>query len=165
MKKRSSQSGHRYKVLFDHPYVKMKEGGYITPRCLQELSDYWDEIEPVFGRPGWYYDRVTGKSWIENFGRAWAYRETLGGRDDARQFKWQLAQATYEERPLSKKEFQAVCALTWRGDVLSKSKSTDLIFRHETFSRRNEPKLRAFKFKKNLQKRLDDLKASKSNQL
>jgi hypothetical protein len=54
------------------PYNRKDEGR--TSKVIDECLSYMQEIPPVFGRPGWYYDRLTKTAWIELRGRAWAER-------------------------------------------------------------------------------------------
>lgn len=40
-------------------------------RIIDEMNDYYEVVESVFNRNGWYYDRLLKRSWTEFNGLAW----------------------------------------------------------------------------------------------
>lgn len=130
----------RYKVLYDSPYVETKVTSPLYSRVIKELQDYYTEIAPVFNRTGWYYDRVTKKDWIENFGRAWEYP----GKMKAGRFAWTLAQLTYQERPYSNRELDALYIMSNRG-LIRKDLATTIQLQHQCFLSRQHSKLEGSK--------------------
>lgn len=69
------------KFDLDHEIQINEQARILGRRALQ--------IDPVFFKDGWYYDRFGNHTWIEFGGRAWAY-------DDVEYFKFELN--TYHNR-------------------------------------------------------------------
>lgn len=92
---------NRYKRLSpEHWQSFYEEEEY--PQCTE-----YAEIPPVFGKPGFYFDRKEKKLWFEVNGRAFDCSKNL------RDFKWQLKQMNH--RPLTEKEFLAIRTLRCYG--------------------------------------------------
>jgi hypothetical protein len=89
----------RYKML---PAPRWLEWCAEYHGGIDDETKHLKEIEPVFNRQGWFYDRQTKLAWYESYGRAW-----LCDRND--DFLYCLKNAMH--RPLLKKERQAIKTL------------------------------------------------------
>ena len=65
------------------------------------INDKFEQIEPVFNRDGWYYDRLANHSWYEWKGTAW--------KAEVDQFKYELGQ--HDARILEPAEVKAIKTL------------------------------------------------------
>ncbi len=62
---------HRYKMLPAPSWlVRKPPSGHGWRSAQQCLDNGYKQIIPRFFKPGWYYDRVTKKSWVEAWDQA-----------------------------------------------------------------------------------------------
>lgn len=87
----------QFKVL---PTPRWLEYSDRNTNCKETLS-YYERIEPVFNRDGWYYDRLSRSAWYEFGGRA--YR--CPNSDD---FLFELRSLCASERPLPAAAMSAI---------------------------------------------------------
>ena len=96
----------RYKVLPNKLGPRMEflyddaEKGFVE-------EGVWTQIDPIFNRDGWYYDRKTKRSWYEFKGRAFTKDHT------ERQFLYELNMLDHEI--LSEEEVRAIETLLVMG--------------------------------------------------
>lgn len=97
----------RYKVLPAQPWLTRAAPGSPHWRVTEHALTGYKEIEPVFKRVGWYFDRQTNRAWYEAHGRAWLCR-----RPDDFLYCLKLA----DHRQLSGPERVAIQALLHRNN-------------------------------------------------
>ena len=69
----------------------------------------WEEVDPVFHREGWYYDRIKKFSWHEYKGRAWT------NNGDTRMFLYEIDKLNF--RLLETPELKALKTLFVYGNL------------------------------------------------
>lgn len=97
-------SKHRYKRLNVPSYMLHDTLDFVAcgeEEFVKELGK--EETEPVFGKDGWYFDRIEGKSWAETTwnGKVRAFKDRR--IDD---FLYKLSVASH--RPLNDREKEAI---------------------------------------------------------
>jgi hypothetical protein len=88
---------NRYKVLnLPFPF-SCHESDEEWEMMVEDLVEIYKKIEPVFNRTGWYFDRQTGKSWIETNKGCW---ELPSPRD----FEYDLERYSHKRIPRAVRE-------------------------------------------------------------
>lgn len=89
------ESTYQHWIDIDKKLARIRGGAY---KSAEQLRDYHDRVEPVFNRPGLYYDSAKQVTWEEVLidGEIEAFITT-----SVKQFKYDLYRLNLEELPYS----------------------------------------------------------------